>query len=433
MIDVKGKRLLVLGGTAASVDVVKEAHEMGVHVAVTDKERTGVAKEIADESYMVSTTDIDGLKQLIKDRKIDGVFCGPSEFNLLNVMNLCEAADLPFYATRKQWETCSNKSFFKELCRKFGVPCVPEYSLTNELRRDDLDKINYPVIIKPVDGCSSKGLSVCYNEKELVEAVPLALEYSASCSFIVEKYITNDYGFGCRYIANDGQIILSAVNDRYTVDSAGGKIMISVAALFPSKKIGQYIKSINDNVVHMFQSIGIKNGTIFMQALVDDDGQIYFHEMGFRLSGGLWYSMFKAACGYSDLGMMIRYALGLPMMDPSEMKKIDPYFHGKFIGSLCIPLRAGTIYKIKGIDKIKNDSTVIDILQYYYEGDSIEPDKIGTLMQHFCRIKILTSSREQYIQKINWIQDELKIVDKEGRDMIYRKFDTNRMYVEDIM
>ena len=36
MNDVSGKRLLILGGTSASLDLVKMAREMGVYTLVTD-------------------------------------------------------------------------------------------------------------------------------------------------------------------------------------------------------------------------------------------------------------------------------------------------------------------------------------------------------------------------------------------------------------
>ena len=428
--NLSGKKLLVLGGTNASYDVVKEAKKLGVHVTIADRDPVdvGVSKKLADEVYQIDTTDVPGLKRLISEKQIDGVFCGPSELNLVNVRKVCEAAGLPFYCTAAQWEACSNKAKFKDMCRAFNVPCVPEYALTPELRREDLDRLKYPVIIKPVDGSSSAGLFVCWNEAEVKAAVPKSAAVSKSGRIIVEKCITSDYGFGCRYIANRGEIYLSAVNDRYTVDTAGGKALISSAAIFPSKKTDAFIKEINPNIIRMFQSLGIQNGTMFMQALVDqDDDNIYFHEMGLRLSGGLIFSMLEAACGYNDLHMMLRYALGGVMATPEEIKKIDPYMHGHFIGSLTVPLKAGTVGSIEGIDEIKKDPAVLDVVQYYHEGDTLEERLLGTLAQHFCRVKLIADSVEAYKEKVNWVQSVIKVTDTNGENMIYKFFDTNRM------
>lgn len=425
--DVKGKKLLVLGGTSGK-DIVVQAKRMGVYTIVADLEDMNAAKSISDEGVIISTTDTEALVKLIKEKHIDGVFSGPSEFNIQQVMKVCKAADLPFYATKEQWDICQNKATFKELCRKFNVPVVPEYHITSEMLPEDLAKIKYPVVVKPTDACSSKGLSICSNEEELKVAIPFAIAASDSGNFIVEKCITSDYGFGCRYIANDGKIVLSALCDRYTVDEFDGKAHISAAAIFPSKMTDSFIRDINPNVISMFKSIGLANGTFFMQALVDQDTQeIYFHEMGLRLSGGLIYSMLEASCGYNDVQMMIRFALGGPMVLEEEKEKIDPYMHGHFVGSLTIPLREGTIGKIEGVEDIRNHHCVTSVVQYYNEGDIIHSNVIGTLMQHFCRVKMMTSSTEEYYQLINLIQETIHVTDVNGESMVYRSFSPKRM------
>lgn len=425
--DVTGKRLLILGGTS-SADIVKQAKRMGVYVVVADIEETDPGKEMADEAVFMNTVDYETIVKFIKENNIDGVFSGPSEFNLQNAMRVCEMSGLPFYCTREQWDICMNKVSFKKLCNQYGVPCTPEYYLTEELKEEDLAAMKYPVMVKPAEAGGSRGISMCYTEEELRRAVPKAIKASANGEFFVEKCITSDYGFGSRYIINNGKVILSAVCDRYTVDQPGGKALISSGAIFPSKKIQEYIDEINPQVVKMYESIGIKNGTLFMQALVDQvDGKIYFHEMGLRLSGGLIFSMLEASCGYNDVQMMIRYALGGPMVEDDEIEKIDPYMHGHYIGSLTIPLCAGVVGSIEGVDEVRKHKNVMDLVQYYTEGQEIRPDYIGTLSQHFCRVKMMTDSIDEYKNMVDWIQSTIKVTDSNGRNMIYRLFDTSRM------
>lgn len=426
--NTEGKKLLVLGDSSTA-DIIKIAKAMGVYTIVSGIHPEAKTRWIADESIVIPSDDHDSLALYIKENSIDGVMTGASEFQILNMIQLCEKVGLPIYVNEKQWNLCQNKATFKDLCRKFKVPVVPEYQVSAEMLPDELAKVEYPVVVKPVDACSSKGLSICKNEADLKDAIPCAISASESGRFIVERCITSDYGFGCRYIANDGEIVLSALCDRYTVDEFDGKAHISSAAIFPSKMTDAFIRDINPQVIEMFKSIGIKNGTMFMQALVDQDTkQIYFHEMGLRLSGGLIYSMLEASCGYNDVKMMIRYALGGPMATDEEMKKIDPYMHGHFVGSLTIPLCEGVIGHIGGVDEVKSNPKVTSLVQYYQEGDHIDTEVIGTLMQHFCRVKMMTNSIDEYYQLISWIQDTIHIKDNEGKDMVYRYFDPNRIH-----
>jgi len=427
MLSLSGKKLLVLGDSSTS-DIIKIAKGMGVYTIVTGIHPDAPTRKLADESYVIPSDDHESLSLLIKEKEIDGVMTGASEFQIQNMIQLCEKVGLPIYASEKQWNICQNKESFKKLCRDFGVPVVPEYHITQEMTSQDLANVRYPVVVKPVDACSSKGLSICKNEEELKIAVPYAISASETGRFIVEKCITSDYGFGCRYIANKGEIKLSAVCDRYTVDEFDGRAHISSAAVFPSKLTDVFIRDINSKVIAMFKSIGLANGTFFMQALVDrEDNQIYFHEMGLRLSGGLIYSMLEASCGYNDVKMMIRYALGGPMATDEEMKLIDPYMHGHFAGSLTVPLKEGTIGSINGVEEVEANPHVMSIAQYYNEGDVIEDTVIGTLMQHFCRVKMMTDSFEEYADMINYVQDTIDIKDVDGNSMIYRKFDISRL------
>ena len=191
--SVKGKKLLVLGGTAASLDVVKQARLLGVYTIVTDDQPTEkrVSKQIADETAMVSTTDIEGLTALVRERRIDGVFCGPSEFNIQNMIKLCEAASLRCYASSEIWERCGNKDVFKQYCRKFGVDCTPEYEVDENTAKEVLQTLEYPLIVKPVDGSSSAGITTCSDWTMVPAACVKARKASKRGKIIVEKFIEN--------------------------------------------------------------------------------------------------------------------------------------------------------------------------------------------------------------------------------------------------
>ena len=425
--NLKGKKLLVLGGTQASLDLVEMAKAEGAYTVVADYLETGVAKEIADETVRVSTSDIDSLLALIKARGIDGVFCGPSEFQLLNVMSLCELSGLPFYATRAQWDRCGDKLAFKEMCREYGVPCVPEYHVTGEFLAEDLAKIIYPVMVKPTDGCSSRGISVCHNHDELKKAYAYALEFSDKKKVIVEKYIISDQAVIVRYVAYQGEIHLLLVNSRYVVDSQEGTAYITAFARFPAKCTDEYIEQIDGNVRAMMKGLGLENGAFFLQALVDrDDNKIYFHEMGLRISGGFIFKMVEPLTGVNDMKMLMRYALGEDMACDGEIAKIDPYLGGKTFYSLAVPLKTGVIGSISGLQSIAEKIPTLKITQYYQVGDTITGDMMGTLSQHFGRFKFVEESDAKALDTLQYIQSELKISDADGNDMIYKRFDIKR-------
>ena len=51
--DLKGNKLLILGGTALSFEIIKQAKQQGVYVIITDYSEYSPGKEIADKSFKI--------------------------------------------------------------------------------------------------------------------------------------------------------------------------------------------------------------------------------------------------------------------------------------------------------------------------------------------------------------------------------------------
>lgn len=425
----RGKRLLVLGGTSASLDLVKLAQSLGVYVIVTDEADIAqrVSKQRADEVAMISTDDMKGLTELVQNKKVDGVLCGPSEFNLKNVIELCDRVGLPCYATPHQWEICSNKKTFKEFCRRNKVPTAQQYNI-RMFQNQGLDKgVEYPLIVKPVDGCSSKGVSICNDCQEVLTAYEYALDASKCKSVIIEQYIDNGGSiFSFRYILDDGNYYPYLTFDTYIADPVKKKCLISAFTYFPSEFTDLFFKELNQNVQKMFSDMGLKNGVAFIQA-IPYKGKIYCHEMGYRLSGGMIYKITEPLMGINDMKMMLRFALGEKIVTQEELRQIELKQNDRVIAQLMLPLKCGIIGSVKGMEEILSLPNIIDFLQYYNVGDSILPEVYGTLGQHFGRLTLKTNNKKKMLELVEMIQQKLEIRDINGDDMYAMKFDLNRI------
>ena len=416
----KRKKILVLGGNYSTVAVVNYAHELGFYVIVTSNtDPNGDAKRIADESLEYSSSDYDSIVRYIKENAVDGVMTGASEFHILNMIRICKKANLPVYANEEQWNICQNKQTFKNLCREYGVPCVQEFSVD-----DNPETFEYPIIVKPTDGCSARGISVCQNPQEYKNAIVKALEYSQEKKVIIEKFIENKgTTMSVRYIAIDGELYLEAVGDRYVLDSDKGKALITAAAFYPSKYTDFYIREVDEKVRNMFKGLGLKNGVLFMESIANDDG-IWFYEMGLRISGGMTYKITEQTNGVNESKMLINFAATGKMCDKKDIYKIDPHFNNYYSASITIPLKTGCIASIHGLEQINSIDEVGNITQYWSIGESVLPKHIGTLDQLFARIPIITKGKERLSEIMKEIKQNLSVKDSDGQEMIiWSKFD----------
>ena len=417
MKELEGKRLLVLGGSPTSRDIVRMAHSMGAYVIVTDWYDTNrsPAKLIADEAWNISITDYDVLSHRIREYNIDGVFTSFTDSYLLPYQHLCEMNGLPFYASKIAFEKAFDKAKFKELCRKYGVPTVPQYEVKT-FNPSTLSKAN-AIIIKPVDNSGARGITYCDDAADYPKALENALNYSPSKNVIIEKYIRNGgTSMSVRYVAVDGELYLQAVGDRYVLDDSDGKALITAAAFYPSKHTQYYIDTLDEKVKQMFKGVGIRNGALFMESFFTKEG-VYFYEMGLRLSGGQTYNMTEIATGANELRMLIRYALTGNMCEEEERKLIDPWLNGYVMGSVTVPLRAGTIAKVNGIEEIKALPQVYAVSQLHQVGDVIKQENQGTLLSLLSRISIVAKDKTILNETIEEIIRKVSVIDTEGNEM----------------
>lgn len=411
MKSLRGKKVLILGATAPCVHVTKFAKDMGAYVYVADPyDEQGPAKKIADECLTIDTTDYHTIVDIIEEKEINGVLTGPGEFNIVNAMNISQMAGLPFYCTKKQWDICQDKRNFKDFCVTYGIPIVPEYNVNEELPLNA-----YPVIVKPVDSCSSRGVSVCWNAREYHKAKEDALVVSKSQKILVEKYINNGgITIDAKYVAvAEDRILLEAIGDRYVLN--GG--LITAISFYPSRYYNQFLEQVDPYVSKAFSAINLKNGAFFFQA-IPDGNNIYIYEMGLRVSGGMIYNLTEATSGNNTLKMLIHQCVTGEMCELDDIESIDPLLKGKVASTMALPLCLGTIARVDGFDDIGLCKNVIDFTRYYQIGDIIGTHHLNTLDQLFARIMVVANNYDELFEVLKMIRDRVSVKDSSGHEMI---------------
>lgn len=426
--DISGKKLLVLGGVAMIMELVEDARRRGAYVIVSDYYATSPAKKIADESWETSTADTDELAKRCIEAGVDGVMAAFDDFNVRCAARLSEKIGKPFYATFDQTEITMDKQKFKALCIDNAVPCTPAYDLDDELSDELLKQIKYPVIIKPVDGSGARGITICSSEAELRAAFVKAKTTSKKGSIILEKYIVGDE-VGVNYVLADGEVMPSVLHDRYMQDGDGMHVRLPVAYVYPSKYTKTYLEKENDLVVSMFKSIGMANGTLFMQGCVDN-GTVLFYEMGYRLNGAKQYQLLDRACGYNPMQMIVNYSLTGKMSDDPQLKeKVNPFLDAMYC-TLSILARPAKINKIIGLDEIKGMEETVAVTQWYAEGDEITEDALGTQKQICMRITLRAKDTAHLAETIRRVYKTLQVLDEKDESILLKQFDTNKLFEE---
>ena len=384
--DLKGKRLLILGGSRISCEIIRHARAMGITTGVVDwyPLEKSPAKQMADEAYYVSTTDIDAMAALVREKRFDGVFTGFTDSVLPYYAEICQRVGMPAYGTREQFELFIDKEKYKALMRKFDVPTIPEYSIDPDRFDETTKDIVWPVIVKPADSSGSRGITVCENREELKKAIDFAVETSKAKEILVEQYIDNAEAT-IFWLFVDGQYYMMLLGNRHVKHNQEGELPLPAGYTYPAAVQPRFLAEVAPKMETMFRSVGIRDGMMFMQCKIVD-GTCLVYDIGYRLTGSLEYINLKGMCGFDPLDMMITHALTGSMGVPDIADRVDPYLGGKYSYNVSLLCKPGKIAKITGLDEIRALPGVFDVVVAHPVGDTITEAMKGRLAQITVRI-----------------------------------------------
>lgn len=412
MIDGK-KVLLVMGGFAQVLDIVENARKKGIYVIVTDYLENSPAKEIADENYMISITDVEGIVDLCRSRNVDGVMNYCIDPGQKPYQQICERLGLPCYGTKEQFDIMTNKDIFKKACMENGVDVIPEVNL------DELHVVEFPIVIKPADGRASKGTTICFSEGDVSDAIKTALSYSNRGKIVAEKFISGQEVV-IKYFVCDGEIVLTSMADLYTCYTKEGKRAYIGTQIFPSKYYELYKKTADNKVRDMIRSLGIKNGPLSFDGFVDG-GRFRFFDPSFRMGGAQDWRIIEAITGVNISDLLTNFALTGNMGDCSSIYEIDGKFVEKSSAMLYFLVREGRIGKIIGLHEALKIKSVIGYHMSHIESDVVRYP--GTSDHVVMRLLLVCNDRGQLKEDIIRIENLISIVDEEGKDMLLPNFD----------
>lgn len=413
--ELRGKKLLFLGGVQRSCAIVKRAQELGVYVVVADYNEDSPAKKIADEAVLISATDVDALTEYCLENKIDGITTAYADVLLTACMEVGKRIGKPFYADELMIRLSTDKIAFKEYAEKFNVPVPKTYEINADNYTEAAKNINYPVFLKPTDASGSRGADICYGYEDFCKKFEYALSFSKKKEVTVEDYL-NGTEFILDYILIDGEPYMVSMADRFTSEGRPVAINHPNLMILPSVNLEQYCKVVDPKVKRMFKELGFRNGVIFLQGYTKGD-RITFYEMGCRL-GGTWPYIDEVFQGYNPLDMLISHALTGKML-PADADKstITPFFNGLASVIYFIATSGeGKIAKITGLDEVKKMPEVATTLQYYWEGDYF---KLGTLTDVlFLAVHMTAGSYEKLNAAMEKVYSKIDYLDENSNSLM---------------
>ena len=409
-----GKRLLLLGGSSWK-DAMKDfANTLGVTLIATGNNKSAGIFDIADEGYQIDSTDADAMKKLIISKNIDGVYMGGSEAVISSASDYLRELDMPCYCTKEQWNFIQNKLKLKKLLREFSLPTVYSYDILYEDIDKNAERFNFPVVTKPADSCGGTGFSVCTNTEEIKEGYLLAAEKSTSNEVIVEDFVENN-SIVVFYTFSEGKMIFSGIEDKYPMQYAKKGSFVAGMHVFNSSMEQKFREKFDEKLALMFSSIGIKEGSIWLEVFVSGDNY-YFNEAGYRYSGSVTVYPIDYFYGINQVASDMYYALtGKSIVKGWNSLIPENITHKKHYCLYPVYLNAGTIKSVNGVCEVEKLPDVVKVFVTKSEGCIVH--RTGDFSQNFGFVHFVFDTKCEFKETIRKIDSLLSIKNTNDEDM----------------
>ena len=420
MPELKGKKLLVLAGADVHVKIVNAAKEEGIYTIVTDylDVEDSPAKQIADEYWNISITDVDAIVLRCKEEKVDGVLAYCIDPAQIPYQQICEKLNLPCYGTKEQFEIMTDKRLFKDFCSLNDVGIIPEYPE----EYIETDRINYPILVKPTISRGSRGQTICYRKTEVYSAIEIARNESKDGGILIERFMQGIQDMAFAYMVVGGEPYLLKIGDRYLGKPEDNLDRQQMATVIPSRYTSKYLKDSDKRVKAMIKKMGITFGSVFFQGFYED-GQEFMYDPGLRFPGSDFDLVLKQATGFDPMKSFVKFALTGDVNSCYGDIKTAYNYDGGHCLILSISACEGKISTLEGVDEVAKHPYVFSAYTRRKVGDFIENrGDVTQRVAEFCAYIPKGRSIEDFV---DYIYHTVQVKDENGKDMIISKVSIN--------
>ncbi|MFJ8260435.1 oligosaccharide flippase family protein [Rummeliibacillus sp. NPDC094406] len=401
----KMKRLLVLNGNYTQIPAIKKSREMGHYVITCDNLEENPGHKYAHEYHNVSYTDREGVLDLAKSLKIDGIVCFATDAAAPTVAYVAEKLGLPSNPF-KSVDIITNKDKFRLFLEEnnFSVPKAGGYN-TFEEAKNDFHNFKMPVMIKPVDSSASRGVSKIDSIDLLQEKVENALSFSLVKRFIIEEYIEKQgYQVEGDVFSVNGKLVFHCFANGHFIAKYLNPVN-SFAATGPSwpSTMPEHIQNkIHEEIQRLLNLLDMKTGPCNFDIQIDAHENVYFLDMGARNGGHLIPYVTKYATDVDMIEYTIKAALG---EECSDLTMVEP--NGYWSAYLINSQKSGEFKEVK-IDDQFIKSNIVEYDLKVKAGDSISAyigsnAILGTMILKF-------SSMDEMLDKMDNITNWVKVI-----------------------
>lgn len=242
------------------------------------------------------------------------------------------------------------KSLRSRVFEDNGVP-APKYRLCE--KHEDLvtnvEEVGLPVVLKPVDLASSKGVILVEEMSKLEESYSHCISLSRSKAVVINEFVqgveysTEGLMIGSRYH-------LTGISERVFNYGKYKPLFVETGDIMPTLLSEDEIKRFAEITERAALALGITDGVAKGDLIYTDEKEVKVFEIAPRLGGPRFGTeMIPLSNGTNILRAAIQQALG----EDIDLEYLKPKFNRGMVNRAIFP-KPGRIKHVGGVDEVRN-------------------------------------------------------------------------------
>jgi biotin carboxylase len=290
-------KVLLVDTNFSSLPIYRALQRLGHDVHVVGNNAADCLPKIAINYWNLNYADTGVLATLVAKENFDFIVPGCTDRSYASCVAInngrypgLESTDVDF--------AVNNKATFRKVARELGLP-VPQIQSASNPR--------WPLIVKPVDSFSGKGITVLMNpnSEALNSAIDRALRASTSGEYLIEDYVAGGL-FSYSAILRNATVVWGVLVEEHGTANPF-VVDTSRVCLRPDETL---ISKIRNAIEHFSKKLALKDGLLHAQFILDGE-DIFIIEMTRRCPGDLYSQLIELSTGFNYAEAYIRPFIGM--------------------------------------------------------------------------------------------------------------------------
>lgn len=406
--------MILAGGNdqAALIKELKHHFNGDVETILLDMLSNVKAKPFADRFMQISTMDRDAVLKAAQEENIDYILTACGDQPLSTMAYVSAKMGLPCYLSEDDVRDLTNKIYMKRKMIENGIPTSKFHVIQNLDDYVNLDEFEWPLIVKPVDSNGSKGVKKVERREDFRVLLKEAMSYSLSKKAIVEEFKAGEELSVDVYVEGSTAKILMVTTSKKIQENKDSFTILQ--SEYPPR-IPYSETRIHEIVQKIVNAFELHDTPLLVQMITNGDDYNVV-EFSARMGGGSKYHIIEVLTGVNIMGVYVDMVMGKrPSVSPEKK-----WNNALMCYVYCTP---GIFSELSGFDEMCKEGLMHSYFTYKMPDSEII--KSTTSSDRVAGFLVVGNSQDDVENKLKRINDAVKVLDQNGRDIMRHDFFIN--------